>query len=203
MKTIPILLICASTVAGIGFPRQSFAGFVFEFENSSPSIVQGTAQASFNLRLRGTETDVGASFDAFTYSIAATATGSTTGFTATGNSSRLGGLVTQGWNVVDMSPNALTRFGNVNAPGGSGASLSLPQSVMSFTIDTSSLVAGNSIAFDLNANFRAAASLGGVGYAVSVTPATLSVTSVPEPSSAAVLGLTMTCVLARRRRSVA
>lgn len=86
-----------------------------------------------------------------------------------------------------------------DAPGGSGLSLTLPRAVMTYTLQTAGLSAGDIITLNPNANNFAAVSLGGNAYTRSANVASFTVTAVPEPSTAAVLVMATAISVFRRR----
>ncbi len=73
--------------------------------------------------------------------------------------------------------------------------------LMNMTLDTSGLLAGDTITVSSGPGFGFATSVGGgVDNVVSFSPASISVNAVPEPSSLMVLGLIGCGVLTRRKR---
>jgi hypothetical protein len=171
---------------------------------ASSMIAEGTNSVDLFLFFEGTGSDAGSSFDGFTYAIEATNTGGATAPTFSkpiGTSNLQSTLFTDGWGVVDQS-NTLAGNqigGNVNAPAGSGLSAGLDVAPLSFTLDTSGLVSGDTIEFDANFVDFAAVSFQGSEFELDFRTSSLTVTAVPEPSGIVILPA-LACLLLRRNR---
>ncbi len=166
------------------------------------SIVEGTPTIGVTLSFSGSGQDVGASFDAFTYGLEAINAGvGNPAFIKPVNDTNLAPALSL-WQLIDQSefgdPNQVA--GNANAP--TNGSVALPSAVMTFTLDTSGLLAGDEVTISPNLFGIAAVSFRGTEYALDLVDASFTVTpstAIPEPNSFAVLGLALSCVAVRRR----
>ncbi len=138
----------ADSLATATITANDVASVGFGFSQETITIPQGTVEFTLQLLLTGTAP----TFDAFTYAL-----GIGDGFGGGGS-----GIPPQfmsvptlinavsSWSNFGSLPTPQAATGNVNAPPGMGESASLPSSVLSFTIDTSQSVAGDSWTLDAN-----------------------------------------------------
>ncbi len=177
------------------------ADIVLDTNGLPATILEGTPTISFNLDINGIGTDVGAPINAFTYAVQSTTTGTGTALFEVPPS--LTGIAS-GFNLTDQSAGlgGQILFGNAVAPAGVTSNLS--GSVLSISMDTSSLVAGDIVSFNLDANSFASVSNGATVYTKGAFPSpsfsVTAATAIPEPSSLMLLGGASALLIARRRR---
>lgn len=189
--------------------------FFMSFSNSSPvteaSIEEGTESVDAFLFVDATGDDAGEAFDAFTYAIQATNSGSAVpAFEKPIDISNLNSLMRESgneWGIVDQSSDsgvlANQVAGNVSAPAGSGLTVPFGIAAMRITLQTSNLVAGDIVDFD--ANFGSSISngaddLGGNGNFDFRNGSLSIVSAVPEPAGAVILSAMALGFFTRRRR---
>ena len=172
------------------------------------TIVEGTNTLAFDLRLVGTAADAGAALDGFTYAYQAVAgPGTNPSFvnpTGTGLNTLVAPNPNGPWGIVGLGAiPANFAAANVNAPGGSGLQLTVPENVIRFELDTSGLVAGDSVTISEGAPIFSA-TLGGLAPpsdTLELPAATFTVSAVPEPGSLSLLAFaSVACCVGRRRR---
>ena len=137
------------------------------------TVTEGTSSITLELVISGPPAEI----DAFTYVVAigdglgGGGTGTPPTFVAT--PTLINDVST--WSNTGSLPTPQAAFGNVNPPGGSGQTVTLPHNVLSMTIDTSQSVAGDSWPLDLNFNNVASVSFAGATFDIVSDPITINV----------------------------
>ena len=182
------------------------ADLVVSVTPAATTIPEGTPSVSFTLRFDATAGELD-TFDAFTYVLATDDLGGGTDPAIVAVATTDFATALQDWDIVPAGPfPANVIGGNVSFLGTStrqdlpfAGDASFNGEVLTFDVNTSSLVAGDSVSITAGPGFGFEVSDAGSPFSPSFAGATLSVAAVPEPSSFLLIGLVAAGVFSKRK----